>query len=174
VKHLLTFIFMLLTFFGCAKSTAKLKPVKNFELNKYLGTWHEIARLNHSFERDMIAVTANYSLNNDGTVKVLNKGYNTRKKEFKEAVGKARFKGEKDIGLLEVSFFGPFYGEYKIIALAKDYSWSMVTSSRFNYFWILSRTPELNNLDELLVVAKTMGFDTQKLIFPKTSLDETK
>ena len=150
-------------------------PVNNFELNAYLGTWYEVARLEHRFEKGMEAITATYSMREDGGVKVLNKGYKTEEKEWSEAEGKAYFVGASDQGFLKVSFFGPFYGSY--IVMDTDYkTYTMISGPDLSYFWILSRTPTLEKeiLDRLLAQAKEAGFDTDKLIYPDQSKNRLK
>lgn len=144
------------------------EPVKNFSLEQYLGTWYEIARMDHRFERDLSNVTAEYSLKDDGGVRVLNRGFNTKKDEWKEAEGKAYFVDDSTVGRLKVSFFGPFYASYNVIALDQEnYQWSLVTGPDKDYLWILSRTPVLDQavVDELLSTAKSLGYKTDELIF---------
>ena len=153
---------------GCVGAPEHIQPVDGFELNKYLGTWYEIARLDHSFERGLEQVTANYSLRDDGGVKVINKGFNAIKNKWKQAEGKAYFVGEPDIGQLKVSFFGPFYGGYNIIELDKtNYQYSLVCGPNLSYLWILARDPQLDKtiVDKLVAKAKSLGFATDKLIY---------
>jgi len=153
---------------GCVGAPEHIQPVDGFELNKYLGTWYEIARLDHSFERGLEQVTANYSLRDDGGVKVINKGFNPNKNKWKQAEGKAYFVGEPDIGQLKVSFFGPFYGGYNIIELDKtNYQYSLVCGPNLSYLWILARDPQLDKaiVDKLVAKAKSLGFATDKLIY---------
>lgn len=148
----------------------KVTPVENFKLEDYLGTWYEIARLEHRFEEGMEAITATYSMRDDGGVKVLNKGYKTDEKEWNAAEGKAYFVHDSDKGFLKVSFFGPFYGSY--IVMDTDYkNYTMISGPDLSYFWILSRTPTLDPkiLNRLLLQAKEAGFDTSKLIYPDQS-----
>lgn len=151
---------------ACGSVPSTITPVSGFELEKYLGQWYEIARLDHRFERDLEQVTANYSLNDDGTVRVENRGFNTADQEWSEAVGKARLAGSPDTGHLEVSFFGPFYGPYIIFELdKKDYQYAFVTSST-NALWLLARTPQVS--DELkkrfVRDAAAAGYNTDELI----------
>jgi apolipoprotein D and lipocalin family protein len=153
---------------GCTGIPEGTQPVKDFELGRYLGTWYEIARMDHRFERGLSDVTAEYRLKDDGGVRVLNRGYNTDKETWKEAEGKAYFLGDSTIGQLKVSFFGPFYASYNIIALDKDaYQWSLVTGPDKDYLWILSRTPGLDPsvTDRLVKLAKSLGYKTDELIF---------
>ncbi len=163
------FFLMLLLISGCTGMPADIQPVSGFQLHNYLGKWYEIARLEHAFERDLTQVTANYSLREDGSVKVINRGYLAQKQAWKEAEGTAYFMQQPDIGYLKVSFFGPFYGSYIVIALdTKAYQYSLVTSSDKSYLWILSRTPSLpaQIQAELVAKAKALGFKTEELIYP--------
>jgi len=153
---------------ACTGIPEGVKPVSGFELDRYLGTWYEIARLDHSFERGLSDVTAEYSLREDGGVKVINSGYNAEDKKRQTAEGKAYFIEQPDIGRLKVSFFGPFYGAYNIIALdKKDYRYVMIAGNTRDYLWILARTPNLETemLQSLVDQAKTLGFPTQDLIY---------
>ena len=159
---------MCLVLGGCVGMPEKVEPVQDFKLQKYLGTWYEIARLDHSFERGLSRVTANYSLRDDGGVKVINRGYDASKKDWKEAEGKAYFVEDEDTGYLKVSFFGPFYGSYVVFALDdEDYQYSLVSGPDTSYLWILSRTPTLDPAvqRELIDTARARGFDTDKLIY---------
>ena len=154
---------------GCASVPKGLVPVTGFELPRYLGTWHEIARLDHSFERGLSAVTADYSMRPDGGVKVLNKGFSAADNKWKEAEGRAYFTGDPGTGSLKVSFFRPFYGGYHIIELDKDaYRYALVAGPSRKYLWILARTPELKPeiTARLVEKARALGFETDKLIFP--------
>ena len=147
------------------KGSSLPEPVSGFELSRYMGKWYEIARLPNPFENGMSSVSAEYSLHSNGEVRVVNRGL--KKGKLKEIFGTARFKGDSDKGLLEVSFFQPFYGEYRIIKLADDYSFSVVCSGKRKYLWILARTPSLpdDTLAQLLVFIQRSGFDPQNLIF---------
>jgi apolipoprotein D and lipocalin family protein len=152
---------------SCARTPEDVQPVHNFELSRYLGTWYEVARLNHSFEEGLQQVTATYELRGDGGVKVINRGFDTRKDAWDEAIGKAYFIGEQNIGQLKVSFFGPFYGAYNVIALDNDYRYAMVCGPDRSYLWILARSPALDEtvLQELVSQANALGFETDKLIY---------
>lgn len=155
---------------GCVGAPEHVQPVDNFELQRYLGTWYEIARLDHSFERGLQQVTATYSLRDDGGVKVVNKGFNPNKHKWEEAEGKAYFVGDPAIGQLKVSFFGPFYGGYNIIELDKEnYQYSLVCGPNLSYLWILARNPDLNKsiVDRLVAKARSLGFATEQLIYVK-------
>lgn len=161
---------------GCEdKKPEKVTPVENFKVSEYLGKWYEIARLEHRFEKGMEAISATYSMREDGGVKVLNRGYKTVEKEWNDAEGKAFFVKSADVGFLKVSFFGPFYGSY--IVMDTDYkTYTMISGPDLSYFWILSRTPTLDKkiLDRLVAKAKEAGFDTSKLIYPDQSRNDAK
>jgi len=166
MKRILILFVLFLT--GCVGIPDNVKPVDNFKLEKYLGKWHEIARLDHSFERGLTQVTAYYSLRDDGGVKVLNRGYSIKENKWKEAEGKAFFVKRSDQGYLKVSFFGPFYGSYIIFDLDhENYRYSLVCGPDKSYLWILARKQEINNSLKNILVAKAtaLGFDTGKLIF---------
>lgn len=153
---------------GCLGVPEGTRPVEDFTLEKYLGKWYEVARMDHSFERGLSNVTAEYSLRDDGGVKVINRGFKDAGNKWKDAEGKAFFDGDASTGKLKVSFFGPFYGAYNVIALdQQNYQWSLVAGPDTDYLWILSRSPVLDKavLDQLLTQAKTYGFDTEALIF---------
>ncbi|MFT5425082.1 MAG: apolipoprotein D and lipocalin family protein [Gammaproteobacteria bacterium] len=153
---------------GCAGLPEGVTPVDGFETDRYLGKWYEIARLDHSFERGLSRVSAEYSLREDGGLKVVNRGFNFEKNEWDEAVGKAYFVGKSDIGALKVSFFGPFYGAYNILALDKQaYQYSLVAGPNLSYLWILARTPKLDQsvIDALVNKAQTLGFSVNDLIY---------
>ncbi|HNP63090.1 MAG TPA: lipocalin family protein [Woeseiaceae bacterium] len=152
---------------GCTGVPDGIETVSGFELQRYLGTWYEIARLDHSFERGLSQVTAEYSLRDDGGVRVINRGYNATAGEWDEAIGKAYFTGDSNVGRLKVSFFGPFYGGYNIIELDEvDYQFSLVAGPDRSYLWVLSRTPQMDaaTLEKLVQKAKALGFETDKLI----------
>jgi apolipoprotein D and lipocalin family protein len=153
---------------GCVEIPENVRPVDDFRLENYLGKWYEIARLDHSFERGLSRITADYSLRKDGGVRVLNRGYSTKDNSWKEAEGKAYFVEKSDVGYLKVSFFGPFYGSYIVFSLdKKSYQYSLVSGPDKSYLWILSRRPTLNAdiKDMLIKKAAEAGFDTGKLIF---------
>ncbi len=157
---------------GCVSIPEGIQPVKNFQAERYLGTWYEIARLDHSFERGMQHITAQYSLREDGGIKVINRGYKEAKQEWAEAEGKAYFVEDNQTGYLKVSFFGPFYGAYIIFDLGENYEYSLVTSSNQSYLWLLSRTPQIDEAQQqrLLKRMAKLGFATDKLIFVDQSI----
>ena len=154
---------------ACSTSPPEgLHPVGSFDIHRYLGRWYEIARLDHSFERGMSDVQATYALMDDGSVKVINRGYDTQRQAWKEAVGRALFVGDSSIGSLKVSFFGPFYGGYHVIALDRqNYRWSLVAGPDRDYLWILARDKTLSAdvRTQLVDQAKALGFATDKLIW---------
>ncbi|WP_193432818.1 lipocalin family protein [Microbulbifer mangrovi] len=152
---------------ACTGLPQGVEPIDDFELQRYLGKWYEIARLDHSFERGLSRVTAEYSLREDGGVRVVNRGYSAAKGEWEQAEGKAYFVGEPDVGHLKVSFFGPFYGSYIIFELGADYRYSMISGPDRSYLWLLSRTPTMDDAVKQHFVkrARELGFNTDALIF---------
>jgi len=153
---------------SCLGMPEGVHPVKEFDLNKYLGRWYEIARLDHSFERGLHGVTAEYSLRDDGGVRVINKGFSVEEHKWKEAEGKAYFVRGKDEGYLKVSFFGPFYGSYIVFELDKEnYQYAFVSSNNTSYLWLLARSPNVSKeiMDRFVKKSKALGFDTDGLIF---------
>jgi apolipoprotein D and lipocalin family protein len=153
---------------GCTGLPDKVQPVSGFELNRYLGTWYEIARLDHSFERGLSQVSAQYSLREDGGVRVINRGFDAAKGSWKEAQGKARFVGAADVGHLKVSFFGPFYGSYVVFDLDRQgYQHAFVSGPDTDYLWLLSRTPTVSPAlkERFETMARERGFDTQQLVW---------
>ncbi|TVQ99372.1 MAG: lipocalin [Desulfovibrionales bacterium] len=167
----------LLVLSGCAGIPKGVEPVGGFQLEQYLGRWYEIARLDHSFERGLIKVTAEYSLREDGGVRVVNRGYDPQKNIWKQAEGRAYFVAGPDVGRLKVSFFGPFYGGYNILELdQKDYGYALVAGPTRSYLWILARE---SRLDETVVRRLTdraaqMGFPVDELIFVEHTTDNAK
>jgi apolipoprotein D and lipocalin family protein len=153
---------------GCTGKPDTITPVNNFDGTRYLGKWYEIARLDHSFERGLNNVTAEYSKRDDGGIKVVNRGYDADKKEWKDAVGKAYFVDKTDVGYLKVSFFGPFYGSYIVFDLDQQgYQYSMISGPDKSYLWILSRAPTMDEATKKRLVdkAQQLGYDTSKLIY---------
>jgi apolipoprotein D and lipocalin family protein len=165
-RILLTLTALLLT--SCVKYPDSITPVSDFDLDRYLGTWYEIARLDHSFERGLEQVTAEYSLREDGGVQVINRGYSAGSKEWKQAKGKAYFVRRPNEGYLKVSFFGPFYGAYAVFELDHDdYQYAFVSGPDESYLWFLSRTPTVSDSlkSKFIHSAGSKGFNTDNLIF---------
>ncbi len=152
---------------GCTGTPDGLTPVDNFDANRYLGTWYEIARLDHRFERGLEQVSAHYSLNPDGSIKVINRGYDPEQRHWQQAEGTAKFVDSPTVGQLKVSFFGPFYGGYNVLQLAPDYRYALVCGPDRDYLWILARTASLpeQDLKFLVAEAQRMGFATEQLIY---------
>lgn len=150
---------------GCVSTPPGVEPVDNFNLDRYLGKWYEIARLDHSFERGLHNVTAEYSMREDGGVRVLNRGY-SREKGWNEAEGKAYFVEEPDRAFLKVSFFGPFYGSYIVFELDEDYEYAFVSGPKTSYLWLLARQPEVTDevMQRFRSRAGELGFDLDELI----------
>ena len=146
-----------------------LTAVKPFDINKFSGTWYEVARLDHGFEKGLSHVTAQYTVNKEGgQIKVLNKAFNAKSGHWESSLAKVGFIDQADEGRLKVSFFGPFYGSYNIIDLdQKDYSYAMVTGPGKQFFWILSRKPSLDNktMQSLIQKAIGMGFKLEKIVY---------
>ncbi len=142
-------------------------PVSNFSVEKYLGKWYEIARMDFRFEKNLNNVTANYSLNKDGNVNVLNSGYNYVKAKWEKAEGVAKLTGAKNVGSLKVSFFGPFYSGYNVIAIDPDYQYALVAGENLNYLWILSRYKTIpdNIKEKYLQIATKIGYDVNNLVW---------
>lgn len=143
--------------------------VNNFDAKRYLGTWYEIARFDHRFERGLEKVTATYSPRDDGGLNVINKGWNPDRAMWQKSEGKAYFTGDPSRAALKVSFFGPFYGGYNVIAIDREYRHALVCGPDRDYLWILSRTPTLSDemKQQMLAVATREGFDISKLIWVK-------
>ena len=167
IKTILVFLFLLLT--GCVGIPENIKPVTGFNVEKYLGKWHEIARLDHSFERGLTRISAEYSKRDDGSIKVINRGYDAENNEWKEAEGWAYFVENPDTAYLKVSFFRPFYGSYIVFDLDDNYQHSLISGPDKSYFWLLSRIPKMDDAlkTELIKKAEKLGFDTSKLIYAK-------
>ncbi len=173
----LTYLLITICLSACLGQPKGISIVDNIDPEQYLGTWYEIARLDHSFERGLERVTASYSLKEDGGIEVINRGFDPKKNAWDKAIGKAYFidppnQNKLRNGKLKVSFFGPFYGAYNIIALDKPYyNYVMICGPNLEYLWIMARTPQLTYpiKQELISKAKALGFDTAKLIHVKQS-----
>ncbi|WP_045406760.1 lipocalin family protein [Vibrio jasicida] len=167
MKSLKTLLLLsLVTLFGCTSKPDGVEPVNNFELQPYLGKWYEIARLDHSFERGLSNVTAEYELREDGGVTVINRGYSEEDKEWTQADGKAYFVDGENTGHLKVSFFGPFYSSYIVFELGENYDYAFISGFNHYYLWLLSRTPTVDKatVERFKQVAKEKGFVLDELI----------
>lgn len=159
---------MLIALGGCLGMPDGVEPVRDFEPSRYLGRWYEIARLDHGFERGLESVNANYSLRDDGGIKVVNRGFNTDDGEWQEAVGKAYFVEDDSVAHLKVSFFGPFYGSYVVFDLDKrEYSTAFVSGFNKSYLWLLARSPTVSESvkADFVSQAESLGFATDELIW---------
>ena len=165
----LIILITMLGIYSCATIPKNAKAVKPFDKEKYLGKWYEIARFDFKFERHLNNTTAEYSLNNNGSIRVDNKGYNTQKNEWKKAIGKAKFVGDEHTAMLKVSFFGPFYSGYNVIAIDDNYKYALVAGASLKYLWILSREPSIPEdiKTKYLTLAKKIGFETSNLLWIK-------
>jgi len=167
-----TISILLLTVIGIAFSSCATIPegavaVTPFDKERYLGKWYEIARLDFKYERDLNNTTAEYSLNDDGTIRVNNQGYNYVKEEWAQAIGKAKFAGDDNVAMLKVSFFGPFYSGYNVIALDNDYQYALVAGKNLKYLWILARETTIPDevRERYLRIAQEIGYNTSRLIW---------
>ena len=165
MKKIFTLSVLLSLLMGCSKQTVDNSVVTDFDLNRFLGSWYEIARFDHKFERGMEQTKAMYVLRDDVKVDVLNTGIKDGKPS--EAKGLAKLTGTA--GLLRVSFWGPFYSDYRIMLLDNDYQYALVGSGSDDYLWILSRTPQISDetKTQILTEAQKRGYDTSKLIWVK-------
>ena len=160
----------LIIFNSCSVGIPKgAAAITNFNSERYLGKWYEIARFDYKFEKNMDNVTANYSLNSNGTIKVQNRGYDYVKKEWKESIGEARFVKDKSEARLKVSFFKPIWAGYNVIDIDDDYQYALVVGNSTKYIWILSRTKEIPESikQRFLVKAQKIGYNTDDLIWVK-------
>lgn len=157
----------LLVFTSCKTIPKGAKAVTPFDKNKYLGKWYEIARLDFKYERDLNNTTANYSLNDNGSIKVVNRGFNYKTNEWKEANGKAKFVGDPNEAKLKVSFFGPFYSGYNVLAIDPEYKYALVAGKNLDYLWILARETSIpeNVKKDYLKKAEEIGYKTSDLIW---------
>jgi len=152
---------------GCAQIPDGVRAVEGFDTERYLGKWYEIARLDHRFERGLTNVTAVYTARDDGSIGVLNRGFDPDKGEWQQAEGRAKLAGEPGTAMLKVSFFGPFYGGYNVVDLDPDYQLSLVAGPNRSYLWILARRPDppRDAVERVVQRAAELGFDTSALIF---------
>ena len=141
--------------------------VKPFDSEKYLGKWYEIARFDFRFEKGLNNTTAEYSMNDNGTIRVVNRGYDFRKDRWKQSVGKAKFVSDRDEAKLKVSFFGPFYAGYNVIALDPEYRYALIAGKNLKYLWLLSRETTIPRdvKNTYLAKAEQLGYDTSKLVW---------
>lgn len=160
-------VLIILILQSCASIPKGAVPVSPFDKAQYLGKWYEIARLDFRFERNLNNTTAEYSENPNGSIKVDNQGYNYVKGEWTQAIGKAKFRGDENVAALEVSFFGPFYAAYNVIALDADYQYALVAGKNLDYLWILSRRPSIPEdiREQYLKIAADLGYATAELIW---------
>ncbi|MDT8319560.1 MAG: lipocalin family protein [Xanthomonadales bacterium] len=160
-------LFMVMAISGCVGLPQGIGPVGNFELDRYLGKWYEIARLDHSFERGLQRVTAEYSLREDGGVRVINRGFAVEEGEWEQAEGRAYFVRSPDEGYLKVSFFGPFFGSYVVFELDDNYDYAFISGPDRSYLWLLARSPEIGETvgERFVQRAGELGFATGELIF---------
>ena len=168
MKHsilILTTLIMAITACKAQHGDIDRTTVEHLNIDRYMGQWFEIARFDHSFERNLEKCRANYTKLPDGKIVVENSGVNAHTGNFKLSVGKAKA-GNKP-GTLRVSFFWFFYSDYNILALGDNYDWSLVGSKSDKYLWILSRTPTLpkSTIEKILSIAQQRGYDTSKLIW---------
>lgn len=160
---------------ACTGIPENVAPVAHIDSERYAGQWYEIARLDHSFERGLDYVTAEYQIREDGGLHVINRGYNRDQQQWQQATGKAYFVNADHDGHLKVSFFGPFYGSYIVFELDRDhYQYAFVSGPNHDYLWLLARTPTVSPdlIERFRQQAKAMGFDTEKLIYPKQSKEQ--
>jgi len=154
-------------FSSCSSIPEKAKAIENFNVNRYLGVWYEIARTDNKFERNMDNVVAKYSLKTSDELVVFNSGYNYENKKWKSITGSAKFRGDKNIAALKVTFFKPFYGGYNVIAIDENYKYALVAGNNLDYLWLLSKEKSMpeNIKQQYLKLAAEVGYDTSKLIW---------
>ena len=156
-----------LVLMGCTGIPEGIEPVTDFDQERYLGTWYEIARLDHSFERGLSEVTATYRANPDGSIAVVNRGFDQEEARWREAEGVARFVDSSTVAHLKVSFFGPFYGSYIVCELGENYEHAFVSGFNREYLWLLSRSPEVSDTlrNEFLETITKLGFALDDLVW---------
>jgi len=154
---------------SCVSIPKGATAVSPFQKDRYIGKWYEIARFDFKFEKNLEQVTANYSFNSDGSIRVQNRGYNFVKKEWKESIGKAKFVKDPQTARLKVSFFGPFYAGYNIIAIDPDYKYALIAGNNLKYLWLLSREKTMPGdiKSAYLQQAESLGYDVSKLVWTK-------
>jgi apolipoprotein D and lipocalin family protein len=159
-------VLLLLT--ACTGTPEGVVPVSGFDQARYLGEWHEVARLDHRFERGLTRITATYTLREDGDIRVLNRGWDVEEARWQEAEGHAKFVGESDVAHLQVSFFGPFFGSYVVFELGENYDYAFVSGYNTDYLWLLARTPTVSDAirERFVARADALGFAVDELIWP--------
>lgn len=171
-----TAMLVLLVLSACStpRTPEGIQPVAGFDVDRYAGHWHEVARIDNPMERGLSLTTATYSRNADNTLKVVNRGYDPVRKQWKEAQGRAEFVDSPDRAALKVSFFGPFYGGYNVVALDENYQWAMVVGSSTDYVWVLSRTPTLpwHVREHLMERAQALGVDVSKIVWAQPAAEQ--
>lgn len=159
---------------SCLGRPDGVSPVEQLDTQRYLGTWYEVARLDHSFERGLSNVTADYSMREDGGLRVINRGYSAEEGDWQQAEGRAYTIEEDQPGHLKVSFFGPFFGSYVVFELDPDYQYAFVSGNTTNYLWLLARTPSVSDAlkTHFLQRAEMLGFEVEDLIFVDQELNQ--
>ncbi|GGH73526.1 apolipoprotein D and lipocalin family protein [Filimonas zeae] len=154
---------------SCVSIPEGAAAVSPFDSEKYLGKWYEIARLDFKYERNLTNVTATYTLNENGSIRVDNRGFDTTKNDWKQSIGKAKFVKGKNVGRLKVSFFGPFYSGYNVIAIDPEYKYALVMGDNLKYMWLLSREKDMPQAvkADYLAKAKVVGYDTEALVWTR-------
>lgn len=167
MKRIFAILSAIIILTSCSSIPEGAEAVRDFDIEKYMGTWYEIARFDFRFEKDLDNTSAEYSFNEDGSVRVVNRGFNYKKNKASEAVGKARFRGDTDIAELEVSFFGPFYSGYNVISIDEDYRYALVVGGDTRYLWILSREKSIPQdiKEKYLEIAMSIGCDIDNLVW---------
>ncbi len=167
IFQILLLPFFALSFFSCATIPKGASAIHPFDKSKYLGKWYEIARFDFRFEKDLNNTTAEYSLNENGTIRVENRGFNPKKNTWKKAIGKAKFVGPDSMAMLKVSFFGPFYAGYNVIGLDPEYKCALIAGGSLEYLWILSRETTIPDSikTEFLKKAEAIGYDISKFLW---------
>lgn len=160
---------LLMSVHACVSIPKGAVAVENFDKNKYLGKWYEIARMDFRFERNLQNTTAQYSLNKNGSIRVDNQGYDTLKGKWKQAIGKAKFVGAENKAMLKVSFFGPFYSGYNVLAIDSNYQYALIAGANLRYLWILSRNTSIPGdiKEQYLNIARSNGYNTDNLLWIK-------
>ncbi len=164
---ILKILIVIIGLFSCSTIPKDAVAVTPFDKEKYLGKWYEIARFDFKFEKNLNNTTAEYSLNKNGTIRVENRGFNTKKKEWKQAIGTARFVESEDVAMLKVSFFGPFYSGYNVISIDTAYNYALVAGKNLDYLWILSRDKTIPDSVKasFLKTAEKVGYNTSELLW---------